>query len=175
MSPSRYRRTDRVAALILREVTRIVREEVRDPRIGFVTFTGADVSPDLAAGRVFVSVMGTEGEKRESLAGLQSAAPFIRSQLWQILDLKMVPDLTFELDRTLERAARIDALLEQIRETEGHGERGNEADGEAGADLGQAAGENLGRRADDDPAGAEEPPPARGARSEDAQGPDQAG
>jgi ribosome-binding factor A len=114
MSPHRYRRTDRVATLLLQEVTRIIREEVRDPRIGFVTFTGADVSPDLAAGRLFVSVMGTEEEKHESLAGLRSAAAFIRNQLWDILDLKTIPELTFELDRTLERAARIDQILEQI-------------------------------------------------------------
>ncbi|HEY7460501.1 MAG TPA: 30S ribosome-binding factor RbfA [Gemmatimonadota bacterium] len=116
MCPSRYRRTDRVAALILREVTRLVREEVHDPRIGFVTFTGAQVAPDLATGRVFVSVMGGEDEKGASLSGLRSAAPFIRNRLWELLDLKTVPELTFELDRTLERAARIDAILERIQE-----------------------------------------------------------
>jgi ribosome-binding factor A len=116
MCPSSYRRTDRVAALILREVTRIVRQEVRDPRIGFVTFTGADVSPDLSSGRLFVSVLGTEAEKAESLAGLRSAATFIRNRLWDLLDLKTVPELAFELDRTLERAARIDAILERIQE-----------------------------------------------------------
>lgn len=116
MSPSHYRRTDRVAALVLREVTRIVREEVRDPRLGFLTFTGADVSPDLASGRLFVSVMGAEAEKDASLAGLRSAAAFIRNRLWDLLDLKTVPELTFELDRTLESAGRIDAILERIRQ-----------------------------------------------------------
>jgi ribosome-binding factor A len=116
MSPPRYRRIDRVAALILREVTRIVREEVHDPRIGFVTFTGAQVTPDLASGRLFVSVMGSEAEKAESLSGLRSAAPFIRNQLWELLDLKTVPQLAFELDRTLEQVARIDAILERIQE-----------------------------------------------------------
>ena len=80
--PARYRRTDRVAALLLQEVTRVVREEVRDPRIGFVTFTGAEVAPDLSTGRIFVSVLGDEGEKRASVEGLQSAAPFIRGRLW---------------------------------------------------------------------------------------------
>ncbi|MFN2431667.1 MAG: 30S ribosome-binding factor RbfA [Gemmatimonadota bacterium] len=117
MSPSRSRRTDRVAALILREVTRIVREEVRDPRLGFLTFTGAEVSPDLSTGRVFVSVMGSEQEKHDSVAGLQSAASFIRGQLWDVLDLKTVPELTFHLDRTLEQASRIEALLDRIEES----------------------------------------------------------
>jgi ribosome-binding factor A len=124
MCPSRFRRTDRVAALILREVTRLVREEVRDPRIGFVTFTGAEVSPDLAVGRIFVSVMGSEAEKDASLAGLRSASPFIRGRLWELLDLKTVPELGFELDRTLERAARIDAILERLQE---EGDAGPEA------------------------------------------------
>jgi ribosome-binding factor A len=123
MSPQRYRRTDRVATLILQEVTRIVREEVRDPRIGFVTFTGADVSPDLSSSRLFVSILGSEDEKRESVAGLQSAAGFIRNQLWDVLDLKTVPELTFELDRTLERAARIEEILDRIDEERGPGER----------------------------------------------------
>lgn len=131
MSPARYRRIHRVAALILREVTRIVREEVHDPRIGFVTFTGADVSPDLATGRVFVSVMGAEAEKESSLAGLRSAAPFIRNRLWELLDLKTVPELGFVLDRTLERAARIEAILGRIhhpRAKEGGGEEGSGAE-----------------------------------------------
>ena len=132
MSPPRYRRTDRVAALILREVTRLVREEVHDPRIGFVTFTGAQVAPDLASGRLFVSVMGTEAEKAESLSGLRSAAPFIRNRLWELLDLKTVPELAFELDRTLEHAARIDAIVKRIQE-EGAGSTGAADDGAADA------------------------------------------
>ena len=132
MAPARYRRTDRVSELVLREVARIVREEVRDPRIGFVTFTGARVSPDLASGRLFVSVMGTEGEKRDSVAGLQSAAHFIRNRLWRLLDLKMVPELTFELDRTLERATRIDEILERIHLDVEPAESGGMGSGEAG-------------------------------------------
>jgi ribosome-binding factor A len=106
-----------VAALLLREVTRIVREDVHDPRIGFVTFTGADVSPDLANARVFVSVMGTDAEKDAAVEGLRSAAGFIRNRLWDLLDLKSVPELAFHLDRTLERAGRIEAILDRI-----HGE-----------------------------------------------------
>ena len=126
MSP-RYRRTDRVAALILREVTRIVREDVHDPRIGFVTFTGANVSPDLATGRLFVSVLGSEEEKLGSLSGLRSAAPFIRNRLWELLDLKTVPELTFELDRTLDQAARIDRILDRIHADRGEAEAGPES------------------------------------------------
>lgn len=125
MPPPRYRRTDRVAALLLREVTRIVREDVHDPRIGFVTFTGADVSPDLANARVFVSVMGTDAEKDAAVEGLRSAAGFIRNRLWDLLDLKSVPEIAFHLDRTLERAGRIEAILDRI-----HGEAPPAAAGE---------------------------------------------
>lgn len=119
MPPPRYRRIHRVAALILREVTRIVREDVHDPRIGFVTFTGADVSPDLANARVFVSVMGTEAEKDEAVEGLRSASGFIRNRLWELLDLKTVPELAFHLDRTLEQAGRIEEILGRIHEEAG--------------------------------------------------------
>ena len=119
MPPPRYRRIHRVAALILREVTRIVREDVHDPRIGFVTFTGADVSPDLANARVFVSVMGTEAEKSEAVEGLRSASGFIRNRLWELLDLKTVPELAFHLDRTLEQAGRIEEILGRIHEEAG--------------------------------------------------------
>jgi ribosome-binding factor A len=137
--PPRYRRTDRVAALLLREVTRIVREDVHDPRIGFVTFTGADVSPDLANARVFVSVMGTEAEKDAAVEGLRSAAGFIRNRLWDLLDLKTVPELAFHLDRTLERAGRIEEILGRIAGEEpapprGDGPEGPEAPRRGGAD-----------------------------------------
>ena len=147
MPPPRYRRTDRVAALLLREVTRIVREDVHDPRIGFVTFTGADVSPDLANARVFVSVMGTEAEKAEAVEGLRSAAGFIRNQLWDLLDLKSVPELAFHLDRTLEQAGRIEAILDRIHEEESR--PGDDAD----APDGPGAGDEEAPRHDEPPRG----------------------
>jgi ribosome-binding factor A len=83
--------------------------------------------------------MGSEAQKTESLSGLRSAAPFIRNRLWDLLDLKTVPELAFELDRTLEQAARIDAILERIQEEGGAGP------GRSGAGEGSAT-----RRPDED-------------------------
>lgn len=106
------RRTHRVGELLRQEIARIVREEVKDPRVGFATVMGVDASPDLRHARVFVSVMGSEEEKRESLGALRRASGFIRGRIGERLTLKYLPELRFELDRTLERAARIEALLE---------------------------------------------------------------
>lgn len=108
-----YRRTDRVDELLKQEIARIVREEVKDPRVGFATVMDVGASADLRHARVFVSVLGSEEEKRETLAALRRASGFIRARIGDELTLKYLPELHFELDRTLERAARIEALLEQ--------------------------------------------------------------
>src|SRR6266704_3447017 len=89
---------------------------VRDPRVGFVTVTGVQVSADLAHARERVSVMGSEDEKAKSLAGLESAARFLRSQLARELSLRVTPELRFELDRGLEHAQRIDRVLRDLKE-----------------------------------------------------------
>lgn len=108
-----YRRTDRVEELLKQEIARVVREEVKDPRVGFVTVMDVAVSPDLRHARVYVSVLGTEEEKRETVAALVRARGFIRARIGDELTLKYLPELRFELDRTLERAARIEALLDE--------------------------------------------------------------
>ena len=101
------------------------------------------MAADLGTARLFVSVMGSEEEKRASLQGLQSAAPFIRGRLWELLDLKTVPELTFRLDRTLERAARIDELLGRIQD-EGAPDAPDD-DGEPPAARDEAPGGATGR------------------------------
>src|SRR6476661_1442094 len=90
--------------------------EVRDPRVGFVTITGVLVTNDLSHARVMVSVPGEETEKARALEGLQSAAGFLRSRAARALTTRTVPELHFELDRGLEHAARINELLNTIRQ-----------------------------------------------------------
>ena len=97
----------------------LIRGEIKDPRVGFVTVTGVQVSADLAHARVRVSVMGSEDEKAKSLAGLESAARFLRSQLARELSLRVTPELRFELDRGLEHAQRIDRMLRDLKEDAG--------------------------------------------------------
>jgi len=112
-------RPERVAELVRQTVGAFLTGDVRDPRIGFVTVTGVEVSPDLSHATVRVSVMGTEEEKARSLEGLASAARFLRSQLSRELRLRTSPELHFRLDRGLEHAQRIDHVLRTLRDDAG--------------------------------------------------------
>jgi ribosome-binding factor A len=109
-------RPERVSELIRQAVGAFLTGDVRDPRIGFVTVIGVDVSPDLSHANVRVSVMGTEEEKAQSLEGLASAARYIRAQLAKDLHLRTNPELHFHLDRGLEHAQRIDQVLKELKE-----------------------------------------------------------
>lgn len=109
-------RPERVSELIRQAVGAFLTADVRDPRIGFVTVVGVDVSPDLSHANVRVSVMGTEEEKAKSLEGLASAARYLRPQLARELSLRTNPELHFHLDRGLEHAQRIDRVLKELKE-----------------------------------------------------------
>jgi ribosome-binding factor A len=91
----------------------IIAGEVEDPKIGFVTVTEAKLTPDLRNAKVYVSVLGTEDEVKESMAALKHAAGFIRHQLGAVLRMKRTPELHFVYDDTDMRAARIEELLGQ--------------------------------------------------------------
>jgi len=111
-------RPERVGELIRQSVSAWLTSDVRDPRIGFVTVIGVDVSPDLSHANVRVSVMGTEEEKAKSLEGLASAARYLRAQLSNELHLRTSPALHFHLDRGLEHAQRIDRVLKELKESD---------------------------------------------------------
>ena len=111
------RRADRVAEAIREEVASFLTEGVKDPRIvGFVTVTGVDVTNDLRHARVYVSVMGSDDERAKTLEGLASLAGHLRPRVAKALRLRVAPEIEFRLDRSLERAARIESLLSQIRD-----------------------------------------------------------
>ncbi len=112
-------RPERVAEAIRQTVAAFLTGDVRDPRVGFVTVTGVDVSGDLGHARVRVSVMGSEEDKAKSLEGLASAARFLRAQIAKALPLRVTPELRFELDRGLEHAQRIDRVLRDLEEDPG--------------------------------------------------------
>ncbi len=105
------RRLTRLNEQLKREIAEIVRWEVADPRVGPATITGAEVAPDLTTARVYVALIGTPEERRETLQGLEAAAPFVRSQLADRLDLRRTPDLRFFPDDSIARASRIEELL----------------------------------------------------------------
>jgi ribosome-binding factor A len=113
----RTRRTVRVDELLKQEIARIL-PDLKDPRVGFATVMNVRTSPDLRHARVYVSVLGEEEQKRTTLAALGKARGWIRSRVGEAVTLKYLPELHFELDRTLERAARIEEILDDIHAAE---------------------------------------------------------
>lgn len=111
------KRLDRVNQVIKEEISTLLQRELKDPRLGFVTVTEVETSKDLRQAKVFVSVLGSEEQWTASLMALGSARGFIRHWLRQHLDLRVTPLLEFRADRSMEHAARIQALLKQL-ETE---------------------------------------------------------
>lgn len=105
------RRADRVADLVRAAVAELILRELKDPRIGMVTLTQVEMTDDLRHARIFFSVVGTDEVRNRSLAGLQSAAGFIRREVGRRLELRYAPEITFRLDPVPERAQRVAELL----------------------------------------------------------------
>lgn len=115
--PSENRRPDRVAEAIRIEVATFLAEEAKDPRlVGLVTVTAVDVTRDLRHAKVYVSIMGSDEERKATLAGLESVANHLRSRLGRVLRLRSAPEVVFTPDPSVGRAARIESLLAQIKE-----------------------------------------------------------
>jgi len=111
------RRQRKVADLLHKEISQLIQFETQDPRLGFVTITGVDVSPDLRQARVYFTILDNDKAGiKETLDGLNSAAPYFRHQMAQSLSLRHIPELAFQYDTTLENALRIDRLLDSIKE-----------------------------------------------------------
>jgi len=110
MASGRMRRVDEAVRAVLSDA---ITKELKDPRIGFVTVTSVKTSPDLRHARVYVSVLGSEPEREDSLAGLRSAHGFLQGALARQLTLKHTPALTFEYDESIDRGMRITELLDE--------------------------------------------------------------
>jgi len=108
-------RIQRVQKLLRAAISEIIQRKLKDPRVGMVTVTRVDVSPDLRNASVFISLVKEEESEEEALAGLKSAAGFIRSELMHELHLRPMPLLEFDIDRALHEGARTLDLLDQIR------------------------------------------------------------
>jgi len=108
-------RSHRVGDQIQKEISTLLVKGLKDPRIGFVTITAVEVTPDLHLARVFFTVMGDDKARRESEAGLKSSIPFIRRELGKRLRMRYTPDLLFEYDTSVDYGSRIDHLLQEIQ------------------------------------------------------------
>ncbi len=110
-----YKRSQRVSDLLREEIADIVIYRLKDPRIGFVTITGVDVTDDIKIARVYVSVLKDE-DKKNTLDILNSAKSFIRSELSKRLRMKSIPGIEFRLDTSIDYGDKIDKLLKKIEE-----------------------------------------------------------
>ena len=165
-------RTDRIDELLRQEIGAILTREVKDPRVGFATVTRVETAPDLGHARVWVSVIGQEAERKETIAALDGVMHFVRRELGSRLRLRRIPVLHVRLDDTLERGTRLLHLLDEL-------EAGRTPDDPAPDD------ETLptpivrlrheGDLAEEPPPAAEPPMPARSRRSRRSSGPTRAG
>ncbi len=110
-------RNERIAEHLQVELARLIREDLRDPRVGFVTLTGVEVSKDLRHARVFISVLGNSLE--DTLAALTHATPFLKRELGRRAGLKHTPSLRFVEDRSIRGARRVEDLLGEIADERG--------------------------------------------------------
>lgn len=128
-------RRERVTELVHHELSDIIQREVRDPRLGWVTVTRVEMSPDLCYAKVFVSVLGgDERAHRQSLRILERAGAFIRTELGRRIRLRQTPELHFKLDHSLEHSQRVMEILNEISAAPAAGAQSAETQGEAEGD-----------------------------------------
>ena len=107
-------RLARIEHEIVRDLSELIHEELKDPRIGFVTIVGCDISPDLRSARVFASPMGDNRQQGATMQGLQSAAGFLSVELGKRLRIRHTPTLTFVRDDSIARGVRMSTLLDEV-------------------------------------------------------------
>lgn len=117
-------RLDRVGHEIVRELSELIHEHVKDPRIGFVTLTGCEVSPDLSSARVFASPMGDGRAKKATMTGLQSAAGFLSAELGKRTRMRRTPVLRFVQDDSIERGVRVTSFIDSVAKRDEEKARG---------------------------------------------------
>ena len=113
-------RIDRISSEMQRVISEIIRDDVKDPRIPLMTSViSAKVTRDLKYAKIYVSVLGTEAEKKSAMAALQSSSGFIRRQVAGKMDLRATPQLTFLLDESIERGAYLTSLIDEAMKKDG--------------------------------------------------------
>lgn len=118
-------RATRVGEQMKKELSDIIGRKLKDPRIGFVTVTDVRVTGDLQQAKVYISVLGDEEQRQNTLKGLEKAKGFIRSEIGQRIRLRKTPEIFFEIDESIEYGNRIEQLIRQIS-TEHEGEKKEE-------------------------------------------------
>ena len=116
-------RQEKVAQRIKEEISTIIHDHLRDPRIGFVTITQVKLTADLRFARILYSILGDEEQKKKTQEGLDSGTKYLRKILGDCLKLRYAPDIIFQYDDTLEERIKLDQLFDKIeKEREGNSE-----------------------------------------------------
>jgi len=113
-----FKRAEKVSEAIKREVSVMLTQEVKDPGIHFTTVTVVETADDLRNATIYVSVMGTDQDRQESLKGLERAKGFIRSEIGRRLQLRYAPQIHFRLDKSLDHAFKIKGILDKLKSEE---------------------------------------------------------
>ncbi|MEZ4500207.1 MAG: 30S ribosome-binding factor RbfA [Thermomicrobiales bacterium] len=108
------RRTRQVGDLLREELDDIIRQDVKDPRVGFFTITRVEVSPDIRQASAYISVLGTDDERKGTMAALDSASGYIRHQLKPRLRMRQIPEIAFIDDRSMEYAQTISSAIADL-------------------------------------------------------------
>jgi len=112
-------RQDKVAEAIRQEASVIIHDKLKDPRLGFITITSVQITPDLRYAKIFFSVLGNEEAYKKTKSALDSALGFVRKLVAQRLNLKFAPEIAFFEDRSTEYSVRIEEVLNEIKEIDG--------------------------------------------------------
>ena len=119
----------RINGEVIKELSIIIRQEIKDPRIHMMTsVTAAEVAPDLKTCKAYISVLGSEKEKSDTIAGLRSAEGYIRRQLAKRLNLRNTPEIQFKLDESIEYGVNMSRLIQEVNEGHSQRERAEEED-----------------------------------------------
>ncbi len=113
-------RRKRVGVRIREEISELLIRKVRDPRIGFVSITQVDLSPDLRVARVFYSVLGSDLDRAQAAQGLRSAHGFIKRELASRLHLKFMPEIFFIFDNSMEQGERMEKIFRELQQESGN-------------------------------------------------------
>jgi ribosome-binding factor A len=125
------RRQEKINDLLREVMSEIIQREIKDPRVGFLSVTGVEVAPDLSSARVFVSVMGDDTQQKDSIAVLQRAKGFLRTELARrVRSMRHIPELIFKLDTSVQQGARVFELLEQVKREDAEREAAADTDTE---------------------------------------------
>lgn len=111
--PKDYPRSRRIAEQIQREMSEIIRLELKDPRVGMITITDVEVTPDYEHAKIFFTRLGDAADNKTVTRALQHASGFLRTELAHRMRLRIVPQLTFEYDESVERGVRLSNLIDE--------------------------------------------------------------